>query len=266
MGVGSKMFPGFQIIHVCGDTHINFKMPEQLKETFYVTLYLKNEINDFSGGDQEVIWDKLSHRYNDKKLVAPVQVHGVEIIDAVEENALPIKPKADGIYVNSKTDCCFSLRFADCVPVVIAGANPSPWMFFLHSGFMGTVQGITNSAFSFLNKKHKNLEAVSLQESVWAWIGPSICTDCYYRSVSDKNYKTAISSFDKRNVTHKNNFIFFNLAGQIKKQLLENGMKEENIYKFKECTKCNAERYYSYRAGEKNKRLFLLGNCATNKS
>ena len=240
---------------------IDFLMPKELEGIFSVTLFLKNKLSDVAEGNQEILWEKISKHFNNKRLVAPKQVHGINIIEAKSFNALPQKPEADGIFVEEKNDCCFSLQFADCTPVVIAGTDPLPWMLFLHSGCWGTTQGITRASFVFLRKKYKGF---TISNNIWAWIGPSICKECYSRNSEDEDTVKAVRQFDIDNILRIDNHIFFDITMEIKRQLIDNGIKESNIYVFDECTRCNSNRYYSYRAGDKKRRLFLLGYCATN--
>lgn len=256
----SKYLPFF--MNTSGEIErIDFIMPKRLEGVFSVTLFLKNAISDIADGDQEILWKKISKHFNNKKLVAPQQVHGIDIIEAKSFNALPLRPEADGIFIEEKNGCCFSLQFADCTPIVIAGTDPLPWMFFLHSGFWGTVKGITNASFVFLRKKYNNF---TVRDNTWAWIGPSICEKCYSRNIEDEMTVKALDQFDADNMLRVDNQIYFDITKQIKKQLVNNGLKESNIYVFEECTRCNNNRYYSYRAGDKKRRQFLLGNCAIN--
>lgn len=253
---------GFLRRSLNGEECIDFIMPKQLEKIFHVTLYLKNQINNIAEGKQEVVWKNMSHNFNNAKLVAPVQVHETNIIKAEYKNALPFKPYADGIFIDENSECYSSLRFADCAPVVIAGTEPQPWMFFLHSGFWGTVRNICSSAIDFIHVEHENFKMTT---SSWAWIGPSICKNCYSRNINENKIVSAIETFDKNNIKINGETVYFDIVQQIKKQLIKCGLISNNIYIYDECTSCKSELYYSYRAGDKKSRLFLLGNCATKK-
>ena len=252
---------GFFKHNLNGMERIDFIMPEQLKKTFFATLYLKNDINCFAEGNQEIVWNKMSHNYNNEKLVAPNQVHGTKIIKSEEKNSLPIRINADGIYIDEKTGCYSSLRFADCAPVVIAGTFPKPWMFFLHSGFWGTVKNISSCAIDYLLIQHKDFK---ITNTSFAWIGTSIRKNCYSRDINENKTSDAMKIFDINNIEIKERSVFFDIPGQIKNQLKKCGFRNNNIYFYDECTCCKSETYYSYRAGDKKCRLFLLGKCTTN--
>jgi Uncharacterized conserved protein len=85
-------------------------------------------------------------------LVAPYQVHGTTIIPSSSSFALPLRPEADGVLIDTSSNSMASLRFADCCPVVIAAYSPEPWMLLLHSGFIGTAKNIVGRSLAGLSE------------------------------------------------------------------------------------------------------------------
>lgn len=249
---------GFNLSDADGQHSIDIVMPEELKDIFYAKLYCRSSLMDISEGDPVRIWDLMSCNFNNIKLVAPHQVHGTNIINADNKYSLPLRPEADGVYINQNSDCPASLRFADCTPVVVVGLLPEPWMVILHSGFTGTMKNIIHHAIAPLSA---NLKPLSAQ--TWAWIGPSICKKCYSRRSTDPKTEEAISKFSAVNYYEKEDMIYFDIKNQLVLQLMQTGVPCDNIYKFEACTFCDRDIFYSYRGGDINRRNFLLAGNTT---
>lgn len=240
---------------------VDFIMPCSLSGVFTVSLLCKSPINDASGGDPSEVWEKISANYGGAPLVAPHQVHGTEIIEAELEVALPHRPDCDGVLITHKSKCFGSLRFADCTPVVIAGNWPEPWLLMLHSGFTGTLNNIVGNALNSLKNRYKN---EIRQYDMWSWIGPSICRSCYSRSLKDEKTKAALEAFGEENLLLKDTMCYIDIEGQIYKQLSDFGLDAAKIHRYGECTFCNSDKFYSYRAGDALNRMFLLGGVRQN--
>lgn len=239
---------------------IKFLMPHDLCEIFSVELFCRSKVNDISGGDPALVWKHMSSMYGNAELIAPHQVHGTKIIYADKTNVLPLRPEADGMYFDC--DCTFwgSLRFADCTPVVIGALAPKPWLFILHSGFVGTLRNISCAAFSFLHNIHPKADS----SAAFAWIGPSICSSCYSRRMDDPKTLESISLFSKDNISIRGDLAYINIRGEIKSQLRNLGVLASNIYEYDECTFCGKDEFYTYRGGDESKRLFLLAGVPQN--
>ena len=115
-------FEGFKTYEDESGIIIEMVMPSVLRESFFAKLYARGALNDAAEGDPETVWKALSACYNNRPLVAPRQVHGVNIIEADGGRTLPQRPDADGVFIEDGAHPLASLRFADCTPVVIAGA------------------------------------------------------------------------------------------------------------------------------------------------
>lgn len=247
-------YAGFKFETNSENPRIKLVMPDALSDIFFASLYLRSTINDMAAGDPSTVWMSMSHMFNGCGLVAPHQVHGTDIIDAKSDFELPIRFSADGIYLEESSESLASLRFADCTPVVIAGAIPKPWMFILHSGFVGTVKNISSSAVRYLKDK---LGAADMNDAL-AWVLPGISFRCYGRRRADAKTAEAQKIFSEDNMYIEGETVYFDIHGQIRHQLLSAGIHEENIFVCDDCTCCNSKLYYSYRAGDTESRLFLL--------
>ena len=196
---------------------------------------------------------------NNLPLIKPSQVHAdnILIIDDtnINEFAVPECPEADGIFLKT-SNAQASLRFADCTPVLIWGGKSA---MILHSGYKGTVLNISGKGVDLFEESAENLHA---------WIGPCIGFKHYCRDFNNDEWTLrGLKTFHKENYfkNEAEGKIYFNLAGEIKKQLLEKNLAEENInlsgIDTFENPKC-----YSYRRGNKTERMTLKVNLLRLKS
>lgn len=253
-----KEYEGFRLSRTARGVELEFVMPRELEGKFFARLYARGALNDEAEGDPARVWAALSHDYGGRQLVAPRQVHGVDVIEASEREALPARPDADGVFIREGCDALASLRFADCTPVVVASAGAQPWMTVLHSGFKGTALNISAAALGRFGDGRESAK-------IWAWIGPRIGGCCYSRRADDPIAREARSEFSPECVEEKDGLIFFDLGGEIRRQLYGCGVPYENIYDFGGCTRCENGLFYSYRAGDEEKRNFLLAGRSTNR-
>ena len=184
--------------------------------------------------------------------ISPSQVHSTNIIHVNENNFMEYastKTEADGILLTT-TKAAASLRFADCAPVMIYGRN---WVTILHSGYKGTMMNISGRAVDLLRDLYGEEE---IYDS-FAWIGPCIGKKYYCRDlVNDENTQWGLKCFHSENYEIINDKVYFDLAGEIKAQLIDGEIKPENIllsgidtYTDNNC--------YSYRKGDKTERMML---------
>ena len=253
-----KQNKGFFLSRSARGVELEFVMPRELEGKFFARLYARGTLNDEALGDPARVWAALSPEYGGRPLAAPHQVHGVNIIEASEREALPARSEADGVFIDDGCRVLASLRFADGTPVVIARDGAEPWMIILHSGFKGTLLNISAAAL-------KRFGDGSAGRKIWAWIGPRIGGCCYSRRADDPVTREALAIFSPECAKEMNGLVFFDIGGEIRRQLAACGVPDENIFDFGGCTCCENEIFYSYRAGDQEKRNFLLAGCSTNR-
>ena len=181
--------------------------------------------------------------------VMPSQVHGRKIIRITDENfslySLPERPEADGVLLmTSKAQA--SLRFADCAPVMIWSKKKTRVMI-LHSGYKGTVLNISGEGIKLLDEALENL---------CAWIGPSISRKTYCRKINDEWTQKGLDSFHSANFDIKDEFVYFDLAGEIRSELIDAGLDDKNII-LSGIDTFTDTRCYSYRRGDVHERMTL---------
>lgn len=220
----------------------------------FVRLFLRSPVMDRAGGDPALSREFISGDFPvTSSLTAPRQVHGTEIVTASKNTSLPQRPSADGVLLE-ESGIEGSLRFADCFPVVLGSNFPAPWMALLHSGYKGVVKNIAGQTCSDLFRSRG-----AIPSKTWAWIGPGISVSHYFRKKGETWTEKGKSSFSPDNMQESKDAIFFDLGAQIRTQLLEAGVQDEMICTIPLCTFRDYDVCYSYRRGDRENRMFLLG-------
>ena len=83
-----KEYEGFRLSRTAHGVELEFVMPRELEGKFFARLYARGPLNDEALGDPAHVWAALSAEYGGRPLAAPHQVHGVNIIEASEREAL----------------------------------------------------------------------------------------------------------------------------------------------------------------------------------
>lgn len=170
---------------------------------------------------------------NKERIVKINQTHGKEARIASDSN-LKDRLDADALVTKEK-DIILSVGTADCVPVFFYESEKKI-IGIAHAGWRGTVRGIIS------NTINKILELGGEAENIHVVLAPGI-NSCHFEVKQDvaekfENYKEFI--------VRKNERIFIDLKGVIKKQLRELGVPPENIENYIDCTHCD-RKYFSYR-------------------
>lgn len=182
-------------------------------------------------------------------MIALSQTHSTNIIQIKKEDGgRGMKFKDENFYnydaSYTKDKDIYLLSFhADCTPVLLYEPN-IPLVCAIHSGWKGNVSEITNKCIQYL-VQHENIDTKSL----YAYIGPSI----EYRNFEvgqdvidlvNKMSFDASDCYSKKDIPGK---YLFNGKKLVQKQLLLNGVKEENITISPYCTIENNDLFFSYR-------------------
>ena len=138
------------------------------------------------------------------------------------------------------------LCFADCVPILFVDVDNRA-VGLAHGGWKGTVNKIAAKTFLSMRENFG-----TKPKNCLIGIGPSIGACCYevgenVKSVCEKNFP----NHDEL-IINRDGKIYFDLWAANKIQLEEVGLPSENIDVAGECTCCNSNFYFSYRAARKN--------------
>ncbi|MBQ9001796.1 MAG: laccase domain-containing protein [Eggerthellaceae bacterium] len=172
----------------------------------------------------------------DAQLVAPSQVHGTELIWATEEG----NPEADGVLVGVSGVAAL-LNSADCLLFVIV--SPTGKFAVVHAGWRGAIAHIALKAARELVRGDD-----ALPPECNAYIGPHIRSECFEVGPDvESRFKDEFGDVAVSAPRH------VSLAAAVSADLVTAGLLPERIADAHICTKCNPDRYFSYRA--------TSGNC-----
>ena len=144
---------------------------------------------------------------------------------------------ADGIITDIK-DVSLVIQVADCQAIILYD-HKKKVIANIHSGWQGSVKNIIGECLNQMISQF-----CCNPENIIAGISPSLGTCCS----EFINYKEEIpQDLWNYKIKGKDYFDFWQISCD---QLMEKGVKKENIENMKICTKCNMDKFYSYR-GEK---------------
>jgi YfiH family protein len=165
------------------------------------------------------------------KIVSPQQVHSSEVKVVDVPGKIPF---TDAIISTSKS-VVLSIQVADCIPLYLADPDNNV-IGIVHAGWRGIEKGIVANSIS------KMITLGADNNRIIAYIGPSIQKCCFEigPEVAKKfpiNFQIN-SSYDRS---------FLDLQKLTKNILINNSISYNNIISSNECTKCNSDKYFSYR-------------------
>ena len=177
-------------------------------------------------------------KITEKNFIHPSQTHTSHIeIAQVGKN---FYPDTDGLILTNKEQAIY-LNFADCTPVIIY--DPIKQIGAVsHAGWRGTAGNIASKTVEKMKE-----EFGSNPQDLKCAIGPAISFCCYNvgEEVLEK-VKMTVKNFDRLSEIREGN-IYIDLKGINKQQLIEVGVKPENIDVCPYCTVCNNDLFFSYR-------------------
>lgn len=155
--------------------------------------------------------------------------------------------KGDAIITN-QTNLPIAVRTADCIPIILFDPKEKI-IAIVHVGRKGTFLKIAKKVI----KKLKEFFGVSPND-ILVGVGPSIKACCYE---VDENiievFKKEFIHLKRYTKGSDSNKFFLDLSRINCDQLLEEGVKKENILNIGLCTCCYYREFYSYRRNNKEK-------------
>lgn len=184
-----------------------------------------------------------------KQVVFAEQVHAANIFNVLNAETRIIKG-VDGL-VTKKKNIFLGILTADCVPVVfyeyknkIVGAA--------HMGYKGALKGVLDNVIDDLKMLGGNVKYMKVG------IGPSIGVCCYDVSVDRVNvFKEKFSDIEGI-VEGRDGKDFLNLKNIVVGSLLKRGIEKKNIEISDVCTRCEQDKFFSFRGGDEEGRFITL--------
>lgn len=196
--------------------------------------------------------------FSGENFVTGRQTHSDKIkiitLDTVHSEQLHQKTprfEADAM-VTDLPNFCLAVAVADCVPVLFY--EPFKKIIAVaHAGWKGTVKKIVIGTVEAMKEHFKCRPA-----DIYAGIGPSIGPCCYEvgPEVVESVEQLFTGAGNILSGESRDGHAFFNLWQANRSLLIEAGIPRKNIEVAGQCTKCNQDRFFSYRGqGSKFGRL-----------
>lgn len=181
-----------------------------------------------------------SLKINYKSLVCAEQVHGssVRYIREKDKGKGALSPdtaiaRTDALITNIR-NLPLAVFTADCLPIFLYD-YAAHTMGLVHAGWRGTQSKIICSTVQLMQKEF-NTKPRELHAS----FGPGIKGCCY-------EVGREFIDYFRQGLISRNKHFYLDLAETNKEQLLDSGLKKENIFDSKICTFCENHRFFSYR-------------------
>lgn len=176
------------------------------------------------------------------KIFAMRQVHGREVIAVTGDELWPqgSEPKAD-ILMTDVRGVALIVKLADCQGVILY--DPKGALAVVHCGWRGNVADILAHAV-----EEMELRLGSIPSRLMAAISPSLGPCCAEFVEYEKIFPPNFESF----MVGQSHFDLWELS---RTQLLNAGLKRENITIAGICTKCRKDIFFSYRGDGKTGRF-----------
>lgn len=213
--------------------------------------YASFNINCYCGDEEEAIKKNREAlcellRIADDRLLMPHQVHLTEMT-VVDEGLLRLSAEerhealegVDALMTNVK-GVCIGVSTADCIPVLLYDPVQHA-VCAIHAGWRGTVQRIVEKAVLRMGAVYG-----SHAEDIVAQIGPGIHLESF--EVGDEVYEAfREAGFPMELIARRFEKWHIDLPLCNKLQMLDLGLREENIQLSGICTYDNCEKYFSAR-------------------
>ena len=174
------------------------------------------------------------------------QVHGDVVKEIVtDEDIATTEDRADGLF-SMRRDVLLGVKTADCVPLLIG--DPVTGSFAsVHAGWRGTVSRIGQKAVELMTKAH----GANPSDMICA-IGPAATCENYEIGPEvveqfDEQFDYSSDLFEPTENGHAR--IDLHLAN--KKQMIDIGLRQDNIYVAPYCTMERTDLFFSYRREKK---------------
>jgi polyphenol oxidase len=185
----------------------------------------------------------LALNLENARLATLRQVHSNRVY-IIEDNSLEWNESKGDALATAVEGLALGVRVADCLPVLIADPA-SRVVAAVHSGWRGTLSRILLQTILEMQKSFGSRPA-----DLFAAVGPGIRKCCFevgseVVDLFEQEYPGAPLA---TRVTAKPGKYLMDLCGALDIQLDLAGVQPENRYDLGECTCCNTDRFFSYRA------------------
>lgn len=181
--------------------------------------------------------DSLGYKHS--RLVHMQQIHSANVHILTDEDSFENPQSCDALITNKK-NIPLMVMVADCAPILLYDAREKV-IAVVHAGRAGAFKNILSNTIHTMQEHF-----ASQSEHIYASIGPSIDGCCY--EVGEEIYKETQALALEYAIELREGSYYLHIRKILTQQLLELGLKPSHIEVALECTTCNTQRFYSYRA------------------
>lgn len=179
------------------------------------------------------------------RCIVPQQLHGNTVVSmsenaSFEEAQAMAEQGADAVAIQA-TGISALLAYADCVPVIIVA--PQGAFAVVHAGWRGVVNGVVVAAFAQLAHLVGKEFDETFTRQCNVYFGPYIHAECF--EVRSEVHQVFVEKFGPScavGTTH------IDMGKALRIALLGIGADDQRIVDAAQCSVCNNDRYFSYRA------------------
>lgn len=222
-------------------------------------IFYSNKVNDrwyFSGFGTRALGDachidNVFNFFNQvnisyKTIVIPEQIHSVNIAVIDEKKSVTLQKieDVDGV-ITQESEVILTVKTGDCLPIIYADKK-NRLIGISHQGWRGSLKKMGGEMVE------KMLAMGSKKENILIALGPSIGACCY--DIDEDRYYSFLEEFDgysDKIFSQRGGKRYLNLPLLNYLFLLDIGIPKDNIDFFPFCTKCNQERFFSFRRDQK---------------
>jgi len=186
------------------------------------------------------------NNFSFKKVVILEQIHSTNIVffESTSYDVLEKITDTDGVITKEKK-VILVVRNADCLPLVFV-EKETGLIGISHQGWRGSIKRMAKKMVD------KMVELGGKKEKIIVGFGPAIGQCCYH--IDEERYyqfKQELDGYSDKIFSYRQGKIFLNLSLLNYLLLLDEGVSEKNIDFFPFCTKCDKNRFFSFRRDNK---------------
>ncbi len=183
-------------------------------------------------------WSRLKRAAGLSRLARCRQVHGARVVGLTGGDMAPGPCGEADALVTAADDMLLAVTVADCVPVFVV--DPERRLLGLaHAGWRGIAAGVVEATLAALH------DLGAGPESLHVHLGPAICGRCYEVG---PEVPAALGDVPTEAGT-------VDLRGAIVRRARAVGVAAGQVTVSGHCTLCTRERFYSYRGGDRGRRM-----------
>jgi len=176
-----------------------------------------------------------------KTIVSLGQIHStnIETVSPSKEELLKIED-TDGVITN-KSNVALTIKTADCLPIIFSDKK-NGLIGISHQGWRGSLKQMVKKMIDKMVKYGGSKNEITVA------IGPGIGQCCY--DIDDDRYFRFLEELDGYSekvisIWHGKKHLNLTMLNYL--QLIDSGIKKENIDSFPFCTFCDKDRFFSFR-------------------